>query len=142
MTIAFNGVEQYLQLTQNSQIQKRKVNENNIFRTFQTNIQYNPKPIDKVLGGTPKISMIRILFKRLNQEQIYGVNTSRNLPKNAKFKNDTLGNPTLTWNIFDFTAGTHKLPEGYELKNDILGFTHVVREGTKSWYLKENKLPN
>ena len=40
MTIAFNGVEQYLQLTQNSQIQKRKVNENNIFRTFQTNIQY------------------------------------------------------------------------------------------------------
>ena len=142
MTIAFNGVEQYLQLTQNPQIQTRKPVDNNIFGAFQTNIQHYPKPIDKVLGVTPKISMIRVLFKRLNQEQIYGVNTSRNLPKNAKSKNNTCGNPRLTWNLFDFTSGTHKLPEGYELKNDILGFTHVVREGTKSWYLKENKFPN
>lgn len=142
MTIAFNGVEQYLQLTQNTQTSIRKPNENYIFGTFQTNNSFSPKPTDKVLGVTPKISMVRVLFKRLNQEQIYGVNTSRNLPKNAKFKNDTCGNPRLTWNLFDFTSGTHKLPEGYELKNDILGFTHVVREGTKSWYLKENKLPN
>ena len=142
MTIAFNGVDQYLQLTQNTQTSTRKPNENYIFGTFQTNNSFSPKPIDKVLGVTPKISMIRVLFKRLNQEQIYGVNTSRNLPKNAKFKNDTCGNPRLTWNLFDFTSGTHKLPEGYELKNDILGFTHVVREGTKSWYLKENKFPN
>ena len=142
MTIAFNGVEQYLQLTQNTQTSTRKPNENYIFGTFQTNNSFSPKPTDKVLGVTPKISMVRVLFKRLNQEQIYGVNTSRNLPKNAKFKNDTCGNPRLTWNLFDFTSGTHKLPEGYELKNDILGFTHVVREGTKSWYLKENKLQN
>ncbi len=142
MAISFNGVEQYIKQPQNTSTLIRKQNENNIFSPFQTNIQEVTKPTDKVLGVTPRISMVRVLFKRLNQEQIYGVNKTRNLPKNAKFKNNTLGNPRLTWNLFDFTSGTHKLPEGYELKNDILGFTHVVREGTKSWYLKENKLPN
>ena len=142
MTIAFNEVEQYLQKTQNPQIQIRKPVENNIFEAFQTNINQTQKTTDEFLSATPKISIPRVLFKRLTQQQIYEVNTCGNLPKNAKFKNDIFGNPILTWNAIDFTAGTHKLPEGYELKNDLLGFTHVVREGTKSWYLKENKLPN
>ena len=142
MTIAFNGVEQYLPKIQNQPILIKKQNANNIFESFQTNIQHYPKTIDEVLSVTPQISIPRVLFRRLTQEQIYDVNKSGNLPKNAKFKDDSLGKPKLTWNAFDFTAGTHKLPEGYELKNDILGFTHVVRKGTKSWYLKENKLPN
>ena len=120
MTISFNGVEQYIKQPQNTSTLIRKQNENNIFSPFQTNIQEVTKPTDKVLGVTPKISMVRVLFKRLNQEQIYGVNKTRNLPKNAKFKDNTLGNPCLTWNIFDFTSGTHKLPAGYELKNDQL----------------------
>jgi hypothetical protein len=39
--------------------------------------------------------------------------------------------------VADITAGTHTLPAGYEFKNDILGFTHLVREGTQAWYLKK-----
>ena len=84
----------------------------------------------------PKIKYIRLFFNRLRKDQINEINESGQLPKNAKFVDN--GRVRLTWNLINFTAGTHKLPKGYELKNDILGFTHVVREETKAWYLKEN----
>lgn len=86
----------------------------------------------------PKIGFFRVLFNRLTKEQIDAVNNGAELPKNAKFVEDPIAGPKLTWNLCDFTAGTHKLPTGYELKRDILGFTHVVRQGTKAWYLKKD----
>ena len=85
----------------------------------------------------PKIGFARILFNRLTPEQIETINKNREMPKNAKFVEDPMYGPRLTWNIADITPGTHTLPAGYELKNDILGFTHVVREGTQAWYLKK-----
>jgi len=84
----------------------------------------------------PQIGMMRILFQRLKKDQIEAVNESKELPHNAKIRNDALGRPYLSWNLLDVTEGTHKLPAGYELKNDILGFTHIVREGTKSIFMK------
>lgn len=86
----------------------------------------------------PKISWGRVLFHRLTKEQIEEINTNKILPKNAKFENNIAGGVNLTWNLWDITEGTHKLPVGYELKQGILGFTHVVREDTKAWYLKKN----
>lgn len=86
----------------------------------------------------PKIGFLRLCFSRLTQEQIDTINTTGELPKNAKFvDNQVSGEPILTWNLADITKGTHKLPVGYELKNDILGFTHVVREGTQAWFFKK-----
>ena len=72
-----------------------------------------------------------------NKKRIETINKNREMPKNAKFVEDPMYGPRLTWNIADITPGTHTLPAGYELKNDILGFTHVVREGTQAWYLKK-----
>ena len=40
---------------------------------------------EKVQIYPPKISMARVLFHRLKKEQIEAVNTSGELPKNAKF---------------------------------------------------------
>ena len=86
----------------------------------------------------PEISGARVFFHRLTDEQIAQVNESKQLPKNAKVVDDIkIGKPRMTWNLFDITAGTHKLPAGYELKKDILGFTHLVREGTQAWYFKK-----
>ena len=86
----------------------------------------------------PEISGVRVFFNRLTDEQISQVNESKQLPKNAKVVDDVaIGKPRLTWNLFDITPGTHKIPAGYELKKDILGFTHLVREGTQAWYLKK-----
>lgn len=142
MTIAFHGMQNFGVQTKQTEEQQKPPVKYVVFDTFDSfekGKKPEQKPQDKVIGEAPKIGMARILFNRLTPEQINDVNSSGNLPKNAKFKDDIYGNPQLTWNIADFTPGTHKLPEGYELKNDILGFTHVVREGTKSWYLKENK---
>ena len=76
----------------------------------------------------PKMSFLDIIKKK-------------EVPANAKFvesvnSNGGLLGPRLTWNKFNITAGTQKLPAGYELKNDILGFTHVVREGTKGVFYR------
>lgn len=86
----------------------------------------------------PEISGVRVLFNRLTDEQIAQVNESGKLPKNAKVVDlPSIGQPRLTWNLWDITPGTHKIPAGYELKKDILGFTQLVREGTQAWYLKK-----
>lgn len=107
--------------------------DNDIFEPFHFPSEVQIKP--QTQQQPPKIGFFRILFNRLTKEQIKAVNECRELPKNAKFKS-ALGEVGITWNIWDVTTGTHKLPAGYELKRDILGFTHVVREGTKSLFIR------
>ena len=91
----------------------------------------------------PKIGFFRILFSRLTKDQIDAVNETKQLPSNAKIIERSFGNtgvkqaPRLTWNLLNVTPGTQQLPAGYELKNDILGFTHLVREGTKSIFYRD-----
>ena len=82
----------------------------------------------------PKISRIRLMFSRLTDEQIKAVNESKMLPENAKF---VFGGKTICNNFFNFSAGARKLLPGYELKKNILGFTVVVPEGTKGFFIKK-----
>ena len=85
----------------------------------------------------PKISFIRVVFNRYPQEAIDQINETKELPKNVKVVDDLGSNsPRLALNFMDVTLGTHKLPAGYELRQNILGFTHLVREDSKAWYLK------
>lgn len=92
--------------------------------------------------NTDKIGKLRILFNRLTDEQIANVNRTGELPKGAKFVDckDSHGRYTgaqkISLNFFNITNGTQKLPAGYELRKDILGFTHIVREGTQGLFLK------
>ena len=139
MTIAFHANAGMPEL---NAIQKTQVGNPNgwsDFRQFETKkdvfeFSKENKPAEPVV---PEIGMARILFNRLTPEQIETINKNREMPKNAKFVEDPIYGPKMTWNLCDFTAGTHTLPAGYELKNDILGFTHVVREGTQAWFLKK-----
>ncbi|MCD7780818.1 MAG: hypothetical protein LUH05_09135 [Candidatus Gastranaerophilales bacterium] len=96
---------------------------------------YPMPPKDTIECTAPKISIPRVFFHRFTKDQIEAVNKSGKLPQNAKFT-DNGGNVSFTWNLADITTGTHILPKGYEVKNDILGFTHVVREGTKNLFIK------
>lgn len=82
-----------------------------------------------------KVKMRNILFNRYNKDQINMINSTGELPPNIKITDDN----KIVWNLFDFTKGTHTLPLGYELKNDLLGFTHVVRKDTRAWYLKDTR---
>ena len=100
------------------------------------NMEMENDSFESSVKKPPKIGFCRLLFSRLTKDQIAQVNETKELPNNAKIvernRSGYHQGPRLTWNIFNVTPGTNKLPAGYELKNDILGFTHVVREGTKS----------
>ena len=142
MTIAFYGNMPVGETAPQGLYQVKPTKEQqNIFQNFKEisavlNSDVFEKPNKKEMEA-PKISLPRVLFCRLKQDQVNQVNESRKLPKNAKLKENGMGGMYLTFNICDFTKGTHTLPAGYELKNDILGFTHIVREGTQAWYLKK-----
>ena len=108
----------------------------------------NAKPRILVLGvapdsvsvaQAPKVDFLRIAFNRLTDEQIAKINKTGKLPKNAKFVPDGMGGYTLVNNFFDITPGTKQLPAGFELKNDVLGFTVVVPKGTESVILKKGE---
>lgn len=138
MTIAFQGMPNYATNFSNTNQQLKNVSfKHNFFQGLEIGAADNyerPKQ-DQVLCAPPKISFGRLQLNRLTKEQVEAVNISKTLPKNAKFT-EFGGKVKIKWNMADFTEGTHELPQGYEVKNDIFGFTHVVREGTKSWILK------
>lgn len=81
----------------------------------------------------PKISFFRLAFGRLTDEQIDAVNKSRRLPKNAKI--NSFG--SVKNDIFHITRGTRTLPEGYELRKNIFGFTKLVLIDSEGLFLKK-----
>ena len=89
--------------------------------------------------SAPKISRWRLLFSRLTKEQIKQVNETRQLPDNAKFEFGLGHSYSVANNWFNMTAGTQIIPAGYELKQDILGFTHVLPIGTKGLLIRNDK---
>lgn len=87
-------------------------------------------------NNPPKLGFFRIAIGRLTKEQIEAINKTKSLPENAKFVESSTGKINIQNNIANVITGTQKLPVGYEVKNDILGFTHVVREGSKNIFMK------
>ena len=85
----------------------------------------------------PAISTARLLFGRLTDEQIKQVNESKQLPENAKFVMNGFGGYSITNNFFNFRAGTRQLPEGFEVKKDIFGFTVVLPKGMTGISIKD-----
>ena len=122
----FGNIDKTVMLPRNEEIY------GDILQILASKPQENNQPIKQA----PQIGTGRLLLGRLTKEQVDAINESGELPKNAKFKENMNGNIIITWNVLDGTTGTHKLPAGYEVKNDIFGFTHVVREGTKNIFIK------
>ncbi len=89
--------------------------------------------------NAPEIAMMRVLCHYLTDEQIRQVNETGYLPANAKFIPNNAEQPTgynITYNIFNVSEGTRKLPQGYELQRDVLGFTRVVPQETQGLFLR------
>lgn len=136
MTIAFQGMQDYYNQFDSGikKIKSEQVLDTSIFDNIGID-KFEHKSKNKETETTSKIGFANLLFNRLTKEQIEEINKTGKLPKNAKFV-DYMGKVYITWNLADITTGTHELPKGYEIKNDILGFTHVVREGTKNLFIK------
>lgn len=86
----------------------------------------------------PVIGRFRLLFKRLTKEQIKQVNETGMLPPSAKFYH-SLGSYSIGNNFIGVSKGTRKLPEGFELKQNFLGFTRVVQKGTTGLFIRKTK---
>lgn len=87
----------------------------------------------------PEISTARLMFSRLTDDQISKINESGKLPENAKFVMNGFGGYTICNNFFNLRAGTRQLPQGFEVRKDVMGFTTVLPKGTEGALIKENK---
>ena len=93
--------------------------------------------------AAPEIGFWRIAFNRLKPAEIEKVNKEKILPDSAKFSYDCRNtgstSTTCDWRIVNNllgVQGTRQLPAGHELRQDCLGFTRVLPEGTEGFCIK------
>lgn len=116
---------------------------------FKGNIENSEKPVAtsqetqedtveiKTKVKPPKISTFRLLFGVLTDEQIDQVNKSQKLPKNAKFVRDGYGGYRVAANLMGLTVGTRKLPEGFEVRKNVIGFSCVLPKDSEGLMVKK-----
>ena len=109
-------------------------------RPSENALERSPKAdaFKKTKKGELKVNPLRIWFHRLTQDQIDAINETRALPKNMKVRPNPVGTGFHTYhNIFNLYNGTKTLPDGYELRKNILGFTRLVPNDTEGFWLKK-----
>jgi len=84
----------------------------------------------------PEISFPRLLFSVISDEQVKKVNESGHLPNNAKFVMSPKGGYVIRPNFFGLTTGTRKMPEGFEVKKNILGFSVVLPKDSEGLLIR------
>ena len=94
---------------------------------------------NELLGETAplEISWARTVFGRLTDEQIKAVNEGGKLPENVRFVRTIDGTYYLSPAYGGLVTGTRTLPEGFELKKNVLGFTVVVPKDTEGIFIKD-----
>ena len=78
------------------------------------------------IKNPPEVGTIRAVFGYLSQEQIDAMNKTRKLPNNVKISRLDNGKFYIRPNWFHISRGTHTIPEGFELRRNLAGFTEVV----------------
>lgn len=84
-----------------------------------------------------KITKWQLLSNRLNDKQIKLINEKGELPPNAKFVPKLFGGYKIVNNWFNIRTGTCILPFGYEVKQNIFGYTVVVPIGASGLFIKK-----
>ena len=95
----------------------------------------------KTKNGKEKVNVFRIWFCRLKPEQIEQINKTGKLPDNMKIRPNSAGTGYhIAHNIFGLTNGTRTVPEGYEFRRNILGFTRLIPKDTEGFWLKKKSV--
>lgn len=84
----------------------------------------------------PELDFTHLAIRRISAEKVAQINAAGAVPHNAKFVSNGVGGYALVNNIAGITPGTQIIPQGYEVKNDVLGFTNVVPVGTSGLLIK------
>ncbi len=85
------------------------------------------------------IGVLRLATGILTDEQIAEINKTGRLPDNAKFIPNGFGQYCIANNFFNMRAGTQTLPEGFEVKKNVVGLAIVVPKGTDGLLIKSEK---
>lgn len=84
----------------------------------------------------PEISWGRAVTGFLTQEQVDAINETRRLPDNVKIMQNGAGGYALVYNYFGIRPGTQTVPEGFEIKQDVIGIAHVLPKDTNGLMYK------
>ena len=105
--------------------------------TFKQELKKDVVELDKPEDLTPpEIGMLRIGTGFLTDEQIAQINKTKKLPSNAKFVPNAVGQYRIVNNFINLTVGTQTLPEGFEVKKNILGQAVVLPKGSDGLFIK------
>lgn len=78
----------------------------------------------------------------LSDEQLAKINKSRLVPKGTLIVKNVDGSYELTNDRLGLERGTRMLPEGYEMRKDLLGFAKIVPIDQKSIFLRKKENPD
>jgi hypothetical protein len=91
----------------------------------------------------PKINPFRAIFSRIPQEVTDEINRTGKMPENMMIGLNPYGQYYIKWanpiTHGNVSGGTQTLPQHLELRDDVLGFTHVVPKDYKHWLLDEKE---
>ena len=105
--------------------------------TFKQELKKDVVELDKPEDLTPpEIGMLRLGTGFLTDEQIAQINKTKKLPSNAKFVPNAVGQYRIVNNFINLTVGTQSLPEGFEVKKNILGQAVVLPKGSDGLFIK------
>ena len=109
---------------------------------FSANTEQKPDSLELSQNANemkpPRISRLRLWLGILSKKQGNKINQSGKLPKKAKFVKAEKGDYKIVNNFFGLKQGTQILPDGYEVKRNLLGFAKVVPTGTKGLFLRND----
>lgn len=84
----------------------------------------------------PEIGFFRLMSGFLTDNQVNQINQSRQLPSNAKFIMNGYGSYSISNNILGVRVGTQTLPEGFEVKKNVLGQAVVLPKGSEGLFIR------
>lgn len=84
----------------------------------------------------PHIGTGRLMTGFLTDKQVEEINQTRKLPPNAKFVQNGIGGYAISNNFFGVRIGTQTLPEGFEVKKNIIGQAVVLPKDSDGLFIK------
>lgn len=120
------------------QYQQIPIFKNDIKTKKQQNLHNNELIItDEEQSKINNISKLRLMTGILTDEQIEQINKTGLLPDNAKFIFDgQVSRYYVANNFFGIRAGTQTLPEGFEVKKNLIGQAVAVPKNSKSIFIQ------
>lgn len=104
---------------------------------FKQELKKDVVELDKPEDLTPpEIGMLRLGTGFLTDEQVAQINKTKKLPPNAKFVPNAVGQYRIVNNFINLTVGTQTLPEGFEVKKNILGQAVVLPKDSDGLFIK------